>query len=118
VRTNLRGDHSRPSLPSINLSTAEILLELSRNLVEANNFLGELDVVTEVTRPAEVGQNADDVLLLAQESILELPASLQELLLGRRLGDFLALLAAVISGRLAFAGGSLAARCGLLLSRR
>ena len=57
---------SRSSLQQSRPSTANVLAVLVGEVLEQDNLLGELDVVTEVAGAIELGENIDDGLLLVQ----------------------------------------------------
>jgi len=84
-------------------SAAEDISVLSADVVEANDLLRQLDVVAELVGGTEIGQNINDVLLLAQELLGEGLATLLALLLGSELDNLDALLTSLLSRRLALA---------------
>jgi hypothetical protein len=84
-------------------SAAEDISVLSADVVEANDLLRQLDVVAELVGGTEIGQNINDVLLLAQELLGESLSSLLALLLGSELDNLDALLTSLLSRRLALA---------------
>jgi hypothetical protein len=91
-------------------SAAIVLTELGADVVQADDFLSQLDVVTQIVWVAQVAEDVDDLLLLAQELLGELVTCLLARLLGSHLGDFLTLLARFFSRCLALAADSLALR--------
>lgn len=97
-------------------SAAEDISVLSADVVEANDLLRQLDVVAELVGGTEIGQNINDVLLLAQELLGEGLATLLALLLGSELDNLDALLTSLLSRRLALARRRLAR--SLSLDRR
>lgn len=89
-------------------SAAVVLTELGADVVQANDFLRKLDVVAQVVGVAQVVEDVDDLLLLAQELLGHLFACLLTLLLRSDLGSLLALLDSFLSGSLALAAGRFA----------
>jgi hypothetical protein len=80
-------------LPDIRIhSAAEDISELSADVVETDDLLGQLDVITEITWSAKVRQDVDNMLLLTQKLLSESFAALLALLLGSQLDDLGALL--------------------------
>lgn len=102
--------HHRRSLLCTLHSSAVALAVLSTNVVQTNNLLGQLDVVTKVARVAEATKNVDNVLLLAQELLQKLIALLLPELFCRDLDDLLAPLRHIFSRHLALAANRLALR--------
>jgi hypothetical protein len=78
-------------------SAAEDISVLSADVVKADNLLCELNVIAKITGSAEVCQDIDDVLLLAQELLGEGLAALLALLLSSELDDLGTLLAGLLS---------------------
>jgi hypothetical protein len=77
-------------------SAAEDIPVLSADVVKTNNLLCELNVVPKITGSAEISQDINDVLLLAQELLGEGLTALLALLLSSKLDDFDALLASLL----------------------
>jgi hypothetical protein len=77
-------------------SAAEDISVLSADVVETDNLLCQLDVVTKVAWGAEVGENIDDVLLLAHELFGKSLSALLALLLGSKLDNLDALLTSLL----------------------
>jgi hypothetical protein len=88
-------------------SAAVVLAELGRDLVQTKHLLCELDVVLEIAGAAELVQDINELLLLAQKLLLELLACLLTCLLRRDLGSLLTLLTSLF-GSLALARDGLA----------
>jgi hypothetical protein len=84
------------------------VLELGADVVQCHDILAELEVVGQLIGTSEVGQEVDDVLLLAGEVLGKLVTTLLKLLLSSELDDPLALLREVFSGCLALAGDGFA----------
>jgi hypothetical protein len=89
-------------------SAAEDISVLSADVVETDNLLCQLDVVTKVAWGAEVGENIDDVLLLTQEIFGKSLSALLALLLGSKLDNLDALLTSLLGRSLALARRRLA----------
>jgi hypothetical protein len=81
--------------------------------VKLHHLLAEVEVIAEVARAGEFGQEVDNVLLLAEELLCQLVAALLELLLGRDLHHLMALLVALLGTSLALAGDGLALELAL-----
>lgn len=90
------------SLPIYELHSAAVP-ELGADIVQRHDILAELEVIGQLIGASEVGQEVDDVLLLAGEVLCKLVATLLKLLLRSELDNLLALLRGVFSGGLALA---------------
>lgn len=97
-------------------SAAEDISVLSADVVKTDDLLRQLDVVAELVGGTEIGQNINDVLLLAQEFLGKGLSSLLTLLLGSELDNLNALLTRLLGRRLALARRRLAR--SLSLDRR
>jgi hypothetical protein len=91
------------STVTVFLSAPKVLAEPGADVVQPNDFFRELDVVSQIAGAAEVAQDVDNVLLLAQELLSQRVACLLALLLGGYLCRFLASLASILCRCLALA---------------
>jgi hypothetical protein len=98
-------------------SAAVAAPELCADVVQRHDVLAQLEVVRELVRTGEVGQEVNDVLLLAGKVCCKLLAALLELLLSSELDYLWALLYDVLCRSLALAGEGLAL-CLTLHDRR
>lgn len=76
--------------------------------MQSHNILTELEIVGKLVRASKVGQEVDDMLLLADEVVRKLLTASLELLLGCELDSLLALFGDVLSGSFAFTRHGLA----------
>lgn len=70
--------------------------ELGADLMQSHDILAELQVIGKLIRACEVGEEVNDVLLLADEVLRELLTTSLELLLSSELDHLLALLGDVL----------------------
>ena len=98
-------------------SAAVAAPELCADVVQRHDVLAQLEVVRELVRTSEVGQEVNDVLFLAGKVCCELLTALLELLLSGELDYLRALLCDVLCRSLALAGDGLAL-CLALHGRR
>jgi hypothetical protein len=85
-------------LPDLEVHSAtEDVSVLSADVVKTNDLLGQLDVIAKITWSAEICQDVDDVLLLAQELLGKSLAALLALLLSSQL-DYLSTLLTIFFG--------------------
>ena len=85
-------------------SAAVAAPELCADVVQRHDVLAQLEVVRELVRASEVGQEVNDVLFLAGEVCCELLTALLELLFSSELDYLWALLCDVLCRSLALAG--------------
>lgn len=94
------------------------MLELCADLVQCHHILAKLEVIRQLIGASEVGQEFDNVLLLAGKVLLKLVTALLKLLLSGELDDLLALLSDIFGRGLALARNRLAGHLALKRRRR
>jgi hypothetical protein len=113
VRQTLIKCHSRRNLLDDDLSAPEALSVLSADVVQTNNLLRQMNVISKVAWAAEVGEDVDDVLLLAQEFRGQCLTSLLAKLFSRQLDNLWPLLGNIVCGSLSLAADRLALRLAM-----